>query len=475
MSGASADGRSGRSDRSGRTRYALCGLSNRGLSLFALPLLGLDSSGTRRVEPSEPAESSESPGLSDLSQHGELVAILDVDAERVRAFGDLTSTNVPYYAPADFDTMVDETDPDVVIVTSPDATHAVYAIAALRRDRDVITEKPMAASCAQVREMLAAERASRGSIRVAHNLRYTERNRALKQLLLDGAVGRVTSVELTWSVDTYHGSSYFHRWNRERRISGGLSIHKACHHFNMVTWLVGDVPQQVFAYGALNYYGPNSPHRPDPDSAAADDDPRRGCPYHQRWLADGDVPEDDHLKPRTGLGGLPYTVQYPPGTRNWIYDEAIDVEDTYSAVVRYRAGASLSYSVLFSGAWEGYRLAINGTHGRLEACSVDFRDGKGETPESGQIVHYPMFEPARRIDIAGGEGGHGGADPLIRRDLLLGPSKESLDLRIPADSREGALAVAMGEAVWRSVADNRPYLIDELLDDTARPDHTART
>lgn len=447
-----------------RTRYALCGLSNRGLSLFALPLLGLDATGGRPAAPGDSTEAGGPSGLSDLSEHGELVAILDVDADRVRAFGELTSTEVPYYAPADFDRMVDEADPDVVLVTSPDATHAVYAIAALRRDRDVITEKPMAASCAQVREMLAAESASRGSIRVAHNLRYTERNRQLKRMLLDGAVGRVTSVELTWSVDTYHGSSYFHRWNRERRISGGLSIHKACHHFDMVNWLVGDVPEQVFAYGALNYYGPNSPHRPE---VGEGEDLRRDCPYHQRWLADGDVPEDDHLKPRTGLGGLPYTVQYPSGTRNWIYDEAIDIEDTYSAVVRYRSGTSLSYSVLFSGAWEGYRLAINGTHGRLEACSVDFRDGKGETPESGQIVHHPMFAQARRHDIPGGEGGHGGADPLIRRDLLLGPSEESLDLRIPADSREGALAVAMGEAVWRSVADNRPYSIDELLDHTA--------
>ena len=45
----------------------------------------------------------------------------------------------------------------------------------------------------------------------------------------------------------------------------------------MVNWLVGDVPQQVFAYGALNYYGPNSPHRPEADNADPDgnDDPRR--------------------------------------------------------------------------------------------------------------------------------------------------------------------------------------------------------
>ncbi|GAA5028853.1 Gfo/Idh/MocA family oxidoreductase [Actinopolymorpha pittospori] len=455
-----------------RTRYAVCGLSNRGLSLFVGPLLGLGKAG---------GESGGDAGSgADMSRYGELVAIVDIDPARVARFNELTGAGVPSYLPDDFDRMVDETAPEVVLVTSPDYTHADYVTAALARDLDVITEKPMAASCAQVQAILEAERRSRGSVRVAHNLRYTPRTRQLKRMMLDGLVGRVTSVDLTWSVDTFHGSSYFHRWNRRRAWSGGLSIHKACHHFDMVTWLLDDTPEQVFAYGALNFYGPESPHNPANRDGAADADrgdgaepsaraQRQQCPYHLRWLADGEVPDDDHLKPRSGLHGLPYDVQYPPGEQNWIYDPEIDIEDTYSAVVRYRRGASLSYSVTFSGAWEGYRLAINGTHGRIEACSVDFRDGRGETAESAEILYYPMFGPRQRHDVVTGRGSHGGADPLIRRDLLLGPSQESRDLRIMADSRQGAVAVAMGEAVWRSVADNRPYSIDELLGDVRSP------
>jgi predicted dehydrogenase len=355
-----------------------------------------------------------------------------------------------------------------VLVTSPDGTHADYATAALRRDIDVITEKPMAATCAQARAMLDAERRSRGSLRVAHNLRYTARNRQLKQMVLDGLVGRVTSAELMWSVDTYHGSSYFHRWNRSRAMSGGLSVHKACHHFDMVTWLLGDVPEQVFAYGARNYYGADSPHNPSRrdgvDYPPAEQ--RRRCPYFLRWLADGERPDDDHLRSsRAGIDGLPYDVQYPREQPTWIYDSEIDIEDTYSAVVRYRGGASLSYSLIFSGGWEGYRLVINGTHGRLESCSIDHRDGTGETPESAKIVYYPMFGQRQRHDVVAGEGSHGGADPSIRKDLLFGPSEESQRLRLPADGREGALAVAIGEAVWRSAADNRPYQIADLLGD----------
>ncbi len=81
-------------------------------------------------------------------------------------------------------------------------------------------------------------------------------------MILDGKIGRVTSVDLNWYIDTYHGASYFKRWNRSRQFSGGLSVHKSTHHFDLVNWWLGQNPEEVFAYGALNYYGPDSEWNP---------------------------------------------------------------------------------------------------------------------------------------------------------------------------------------------------------------------
>ena len=50
---------------------------------------------------------------------------------------------MPTYAPEDLARLFDETRPDALIVTSPDATHDVYIAAALERGLDVITEKPL--------------------------------------------------------------------------------------------------------------------------------------------------------------------------------------------------------------------------------------------------------------------------------------------------------------------------------------------
>lgn len=410
------------------TRYAVCGLSSRGVGMFVRPLLG------------------------EMSGHGSVVAIVDVDTERVATFNQRSASSIPCYLPDDFDRMVDEAAPDAVIVTSPDYTHADYIVAALRRDIDVITEKPIVSSTGQARDVLAAERASKARIRVAHNLRYVPKHRQIKRMVLDGAIGRVVSVELTWSVDTYHGASYFYRWNRRRALSGGLSVHKSCHHFDLVNWWLDDVPSQVFSYGGLNYYGPDSPHRTD---QLAD------SPYYQRWRDAAPVAPRQFGNNRDTFG-LPYSVQYTPGKEVSLHDEEIDIEDTYSAVVRYRGGASLTYSVTFSGPWEGYRLAINGTHGRIETSTAAVR-GDGPLPGSDIITYYPLFDRPQVLHTEKATGGHDGADPSLRRDLLAGVSEESVRLGLTASALQGAHAVAVGEAVWRSVRDNRAYDIDELL------------
>jgi predicted dehydrogenase len=77
--------------------------------------------------------------------------------------------------------------------------------------------------------------------------------------------------------------------------------------------------------------------------------------------------------------------------------------------LKYDKGALLNYSVHFSAPYEGYRLAINGTKGRLETqeyhapARVPF-----EVPEQ-TIDYYPLFESKETIRVVRQPGGHGGA------------------------------------------------------------------
>lgn len=446
--------------REERRRYTLVGVSNRGVASFAKPLIGSIGG----------VESAHGYGANadDLSGAGVLVAVVDVDRVRAERF---VAEHLPaghpqvrVYEPERLGEMFRETKPDAVVIASPDHTHGRYILAALEAGIDVISEKPMVATAAEAVRVVEAERASAATVHVTHNFRYPARHRHIKQLLTEGAIGRPLHVDLSYYVDTRHGASYFLRWNRTRAASGGLTIHKSTHHLDLIAWWLGTEPTRVYAVGGRDYYGPDSPHRPA--GASTPDEVRARDPYHRAQQGSGTFPERIGGA-RVGLFDLPYEVQYPASKDMTLYDEEIDIEDHVASLISYANGATAAYSVQFSAPWEGYRLTITGTHGSIEAF-VGRTPADEQLPGSGEIVLRRLFEEPEPIEVPVVDGGHEGADPLMRRDLFLGPDEESIALGLMADARQGALAVATGEAMWRSAQEGRAIEISELLSSASR-------
>ena len=263
-----------------RKRYALCGLSTRGIYHFAFPLLGMNQAG--------------GPNFDDRA---ELVGILDLDQPRTRAFLEKIERHIPHYPADALPRMIAETHAEVVLVATPDNTHADYIVGAMESGCDVVVEKPMVINCEQVRRIRATEERTGRTVTVAFNYRYTPTHKRLKRMIMEGRLGRITNVEFTYNLDTRHGSSYFYRWNRERAKSGGLNIHKCCHHFDLVTWWLDDLPEWVFAFGALNYYGQNGALRPRDEQGRPLDPIRekRECPIFSKHYANRLSPESNEM------------------------------------------------------------------------------------------------------------------------------------------------------------------------------------
>ncbi|WP_082234932.1 Gfo/Idh/MocA family protein [Halobacillus massiliensis] len=421
-------------------KFAVCGVSKRANDMFIKPMIGTFK-GTSR-----------------------LVALLDKDPKRFEVCKSSFPKvkDVPEYKEDEFDKMLLETKPDVVIVTSRDDTHVDYILKALSNDIDVITEKPMTTTARDSSRVMKAEKKSKGKVTVTFNYRYSPYHMKIKELILSGKIGRVTSVDLNWYIDTYHGSSYFQRWNRMREFSGGLSIHKSSHHFDLVNWWLGQKPVEVFAFGALNYYGPESEHNPLKEDGRhcqtchVKDD----CSYYTRWnsRSNSAIVKDDHIDSDTKRKDG-YTNYRPD---QCIFDSEIEIEDTYTATVRYEKGALLSYSINFSLPYEGYRLTINGTKGRIETTEYHAPSRVPFPVPEQTIDYFPLFGSKETIHVVKQEGGHGGGDPVIQEDIFLGEAPHR-GYSILSGSEDGAYAVTTGEAVWRSVKEKKPMLIEELL------------
>ncbi len=407
------------------------------------------------------------PMLKKFSDNCQLVGLLDVDKKRFAICKEQLPEiiNVPEFADSEFDRMISETKPDVILVASRDETHVKYIVKALEHDLDVVTEKPMATTAADCRRIMDAEENSKGEVTVTFNYRYGPHHTKIKEMILEGKLGRVTSVDLNWYIDTYHGSSYFQRWNRDRKLSGGLSIHKSSHHFDLINWWLDQKPSEVFAFGALNYYGSESIYNPEQEDSRNCESciVKRNCSYYSRWNSRSNTMkvQDDHIdsdiKQHSG-----YTNYRPD---QCIFDSEIAIEDTYTATIKYDQGALLSYSINFSLPYEGYRLAINGTKGRLETMEYH-APSRVPFPIPVQTIDYfPLFGSKEIIHVVEREGGHGGGDPVIQEDIFLGEDPLR-PYKILSGSKDGAYAVTTGEAVWKSVKEKQSIRVEDLL---ARP------
>lgn len=430
-----------------KRRYAVCGVSSRAIYSWIKPMYEI------------------------FQDESELVALLDIDPLRFeickREFPQ--SCNVPEYRPDEFEKMISETKPDAIFVVGVDKTHVDYILAALAHDLDVISEKPMTTCWEDAVRVREAEKRSKGKVICTFNYRYTPKHRKIREMMLEGKVGRITHIDLNWYVDINHGASYFNRWNRQRENSGSLSIHKSSHHFDLINWWIGGgTPLKVNAFGDLNHYGPNSEFNPSRKdgrhcNGCAE---RRKCAYHSRWESRAAAVKihDDHLEHFDCSLGTLYTPEmYRPDM--CFFDSCVDIHDTIIANIKYTNGVLLNYSVNFSTPYEGYRLAINGTRGRLEAEEWGGMGATGfEVPQQAKqfIDYYPIFETKERIWIKPGIGAHGGGDIGIAEDVFMGEDPDR-KYDILANSRDGLAAIAIGDAVYKSIVGEETIDLTEVM------------
>jgi predicted dehydrogenase len=186
------------------------------------------------------------PIFDRFSSNNQVVGIFDPNIVRAR-FISQKCGDAPVFS--DFDEMLHQAQPDCVIITTMDRYHHEYILRSLEAGCDVIVEKPMTIDAEKCRAILEAEKRTGRKIRVTFNYRYSPYTTRIKQLLHQGVIGEILSVDFEWLLDTSHGADYFRRWHRRLENSGGLLVHKATHHFDIVNWWIDDHPQTVFAYG----------------------------------------------------------------------------------------------------------------------------------------------------------------------------------------------------------------------------------
>lgn len=375
------------------------------------------------------------------------------------------------WLPAKYDEMLRAERVELVVVTTVDATHVTYIEAALRAGVRVITEKPMTTDAEKAQRILDTVRETRGDLAVAYNYRFNPVHRRVRELLADGAIGKVHSVHFEWLLDVSHGADYFRRWHRDKANSGGLMVHKASHHFDLVNWWLGAEPRTVYGKGQLAFYGPEAGRR---HGYARDYERAHGAPAAQ------DDPFALHLADNATLRELYLDAETEDGyyrDRN-VFADGVSIEDDMALLIGYDTGASMSYHLTAYSPAEGYRVMFNGDGGRLELeveestwtmprqrveSSRGAVHGDLAAPTAGEtrITLRPLWAPPIDKTVDHDHAGHGGADSRMLAALLDQDLTQGVEL---ADARQGALALVTGLAANRSFETGASVLTADVLD-----------
>ena len=271
---------------------------------------------------------------------------------------------------------------DAVMICTPDFLHEKHALAALERVRGVFLEKPMAITIAGCDRILAAARKKGARLFIGHNMRYMSIFRKMRQLINEGAIGRVKSVWCRHFI-CYGGDAYFRDWHSERKNTTGLLLQKGAHDIDMIHWLTGAYTKRVSAFGNLSVYG-ELPRRKDGQ------------------LGRRDV-RAEHWPPRAQSG----------------FSRKIDVEDQNAVIMELEGGIIASYLQCHFTPDSCRNYTVIGDEGRMENL--------GDAPEDPIMVWNKRRRDWGTYRIIGDDvhygeatdtSGHGGADAVIVAEFL---------------------------------------------------------
>lgn len=168
----------------------------------------------------------------------ELVAVCDTDPGRLAAA--VAAHEVPGYGTVE--ELLKGAAVDVVHVCTPHNQHADPVIAALERNVNVISEKPLASTVADGERVASAAQLSTARVGICFQNRYNQAVQALQERLFSGEYGAVLggSGTVMWhrNADYYESRPWRGTWSGG---GGGLLMNQAIHTLDLLQWLMGDV------------------------------------------------------------------------------------------------------------------------------------------------------------------------------------------------------------------------------------------
>lgn len=246
-----------------------------------------------------------------------IVALCDIDAQRLGGAAERFPGATLY---TDYRKLVDHKGLDAVVVSTPDHTHAIPAVWAMKRGLHVYCEKPLAHSVWEVRQMREAAAKNKVATQMGTQIHAGDNYRRAVEIVQGGVIGKVARVHV-WQGNSvppgkrvaegtppshvdydlwlgpaperpFHESHFHFNWRYWWDFGGGVLGDMGCHFIDLPFWALGlRYPTSVEAKGEKTYQGDNEvPNKMQVDwhFPAREDQPEVHLTwYHGGWMPEG--------------------------------------------------------------------------------------------------------------------------------------------------------------------------------------------
>lgn len=404
-----------------KMKIAILGLGSRGLQVYA-------------------------PIIQKYTDDMELTAVADILEDRVLEAKEkyhLKEENCFYNAE---DLLSSERLADVMFICTQDRDHVRHAVAAIQKGYHILLEKPVSPDANECSILLKTAREHNRKVCVCHVLRYTPFYSKIKELILDGAVGRVMNIQAREDVGFFHQAHSFVRGNwRSSEETSPMILAKCCHDMDILVWLSDSRCKRVSSFGELSWFKEENAPQGSAKRCLGGCLVKEKCPYdgEKIYITDKDTgirsgagwpsnmlvmhPEEESV--RKALQDGPYG--------RCVYHCDNDVVDHQVVNLQMENGITITFSMCAFSATCNRTIKIMGTMGQLE----------GDMGEN-MIYYTPFGKETEEIDLTKlteDFSGHGGGDVRMvkqfRDYIMTGKESPSItDLEVSLESHYIALA-----------------------------------
>ncbi len=300
---------------------------------------------------------------------------------------------------------------DLALISTMDQLHFEPAMKAISLKYDILLEKPVSPEPEECLKISDYAREMGVKVVVCHVLRYTPFFNTLKQVIEDGRLGEIISINHEECVGNVHQSHSFVRgnWGNSKRSSCML-LQKSCHDIDILQWLIGKKCKKVQSFGSLKYFKKENAPENAPDYCIEGCSNGESCPYNAIKIYLDDK-KNDWFRTTCTREANPTDEMVEKALRTTQYGKCVykcdnDVVDHQTVNLLFEDDVTVTFTMCAFNKG-GRFIHIMGTKGELRAAmdaSSPITIFDFETRKTEEI-------PMMALDGIGG--GHGGGDEGI--------------------------------------------------------------